>query len=378
MNIGEFFLKIGISGADAVSKGLKGINTDFEKLESTSLATKAALVGVFYGLERLTGFASQMGMDLQKFAINTGLSRQELQKWQHAAMLFDVTGEEVASTITSIQQAMTGMQLGQGMPAGFDIMARMVKLDPKRINDTFYVLEKIAEFRKKAPPAVANNLMKSLNISENMSQALAMINLKRDQGTSKDRLTDNESDKLAVINRKWKEIWNTIKMIGARLVATNGFFATDTLLAFSRFLSDITEKLDKFKIVAVAAGIAIGLAFAPLTTTVAALVYAIAEYQKFKEGDKDSIFAGKHISEEKTGKVRDFLHLDKMTSLNNPMMNPYGLFAKPEEKKADAPPPTQNNTFHIDGAHGPKETAAAVAKEINKAARKTPALAGSY
>lgn len=378
MNLAELFVKIGLKGGAEVAKGLKSVNAGMETLESSSLATKAAIVGVFYGLERLTGFASQMGMDLQKFAVTTGLSTEELQKWQHAAMLFDVSGGEVASTIKGIQNAMTSMQLGGGMPEGFDVMARMVKLDPKRINDTFYVLSKVQEFIKKAPANVGNVLAKSLGISDDMFQALKMLNLKRDQGTSRDRLTKGEEIRLSAINRQWKEIWNTIKLIGAKLVAGNAFFATDNLLAFSRLLSDVATNFDKFKTVAIAAGIAIGATFAPITAAVTGLIYLMAQYQKFKEGSEDSIFAGKHISEEDTAKVRDKLHLDKMSGLGSSLMNPLGLFQKHEPKPEGKSGSTVNNTIHIDGAHSPEATGHAVVKAINSAVRKTPAVAGGY
>jgi len=82
VTLGEFFIKLGISGQEKVSKALKTVKGGLQELADTSLETKAAIAGVIYGLERLTGYASTVGMDLQKFAVSTGLSTDALQKWQ--------------------------------------------------------------------------------------------------------------------------------------------------------------------------------------------------------------------------------------------------------------------------------------------------------
>lgn len=339
MTIAELFVKIGIKGGPEATKNLKAINSGMQEIASSSLAAKAAVAGVIIGLERLTGFASQIGLDLEKFGVITGLSTRELQKWQHAAMLFDVSGNEMADTIKGVQSAMTNMKLGKGAPEGFAAMMDMVKLDENKIDDTFYVLSKIQEFIKKAPAAEGRTLAAGVGISDNMFQALKMMNLARDQGTSKDWVTPEQQKQLVEINRQWKEIWHTLKMIGVAFVAGNGLFMTKHLKDaaivvrdLSAGFMDLMKNSEAFRTAIVAAGLAIAASFAPLSTAVAGLIYLLGEYKKFTEG-QDNIFQATeaHANLEKTGGVSGIverLKNNKMDMLQASLSDTFGAFGK--------------------------------------------------
>ena len=102
---------------------------DLGAVRDAGPAAKALVLAVLYGLERMTAAAGKRGMELQQFAAATGLSAEMLQKWQYAALGFGVQADEVASSVGSIQKAMTNMRLGLGAPEGFAQFSRAVKLD---------------------------------------------------------------------------------------------------------------------------------------------------------------------------------------------------------------------------------------------------------
>ncbi len=239
MTIAELFVNIGLKGADTTVKGLKGIAKGVDNIASTSLAAKAAVLGMIVGMERLTGFASQVGMDLHKFTTTTGLSSRELQKWQYAAGRFDVSGEEMTNTIMGVQSAMTDMLMGKGQPESLGLLADAVGFDPKKANDTFYVMRKIQQFAKTQPPGLASNLLKSFGISANMFQALKSMNLEKDKIAEKDIITDEEKQRLVDINIAWKDFWHTLKTLSIKAVAKDGIEGIKVLTDAFKSLMDI-------------------------------------------------------------------------------------------------------------------------------------------
>lgn len=293
MTIAELFLKIGIQGADTTGKALGGVTKKMDEIREASLLTKAAIAGVVIGFERLTGFASQAGMDLYKFNTVTGLSTDKLQEWQYAAMRFDVTGEEVSSTIKGIQSAMTSMKLTGNAPSGLGLLAAKVGFDTKRIDDTFYVLSKVQQFVKTAPISLANEVAKSFGLSENMIQMLRVADLAKDKLSKTDVISKDEIGRLVEINKLWKDFWFGLRTIGIKAVAKDGKIIVEELYnAFKllrdayRFVDDLVSKFSELKLVIVAIGLVLGAAFAPITTAIAGVTYLLSQIEKYRSGDE--------------------------------------------------------------------------------------------
>ena len=391
MTIAELFVNIGLKGADTTVKGLKGIAKGVDNIASTSLAAKAAVLGMIVGMERLTGFASQVGMDLHKFTTTTGLSSRELQKWQYAAGRFDVSGEEMTNTIMGVQSAMTDMLMGKGQPESLGLLADAVGFDPKKANDTFYVMRKIQQFAKTQPPGLASNLLKSFGISANMFQALKSMNLEKDKIAEKDIITDEEKQRLVDINIAWKDFWHTLKTLSIKAVAKDGIegikVLTDafkSLMDIGKYVFDLTEKFKFLKVVLMAIGAGIAAYFAPITTAVAAATYLLSSYQKLKEG-KSNVFTDFNKAIGVDGAVQyvsDSLGLssnqqkegykDSFASNVVPMVAP-GSNAQPAPTTV-----TQSNVFHIDGSESPKATQDAVQRALSGAARQMSSQRGGF
>jgi hypothetical protein len=263
-----------------VQSGLEGIS-------AAGLAAKAAVLAVFYGLERMSAAAGKRGMELQQFAAATGLSAEMLQKWQYAAMQFGVGGEEVESTAKSIQNAMTNMRLGLGAPQGFQEFSRAVQLDESRLNDVFYIMKKLQEFAKQGDPAITKRLVESLGLGDKMFQFLRLNKVDVEKIKPSNIISDREIAHLAKVDAAWANLWYRLKLISAHQVSKYGLFAVDEL---SSALSQILKLTDAFiklgkeypalrNISIVLAGIA-ALNFAPLTTLVSGLVLLLADSNK--------------------------------------------------------------------------------------------------
>ena len=381
MTIAELFVKLGLKGGEATTKGLGAINKGLKEIGSTSLATKAAIAAALVGLERLTGMASQRGMDLYKFSVTTGLSTMELQKWQHALGLADVSAQETADSISAIQAAMTNMQLGKGAPEGFATMMDMVSLDPKRINDTYYVLSKIQEFLKHAPTTFGTELGKSLGLSTNMIQGLKVMNLEKDKGNAKDYITIQQQLKLVQINRGWKEFWFQMQTMGTKFVASDTFgdafeeiqMGAKGLMGAIKWVYELTEQFKMLKIVIEAIGVAVALYFAPITTIIGGALVAIAEFQKTRD-KKDSWLFGS-VSDNKKYNTGGTFGLAKGGAINEDAI-------APPVKTPTSAGGTQQNinvTNHITGTNlGKDELLDTLNKHVDRTARKMSAQTGGH
>lgn len=298
MIVGELFVQLGITGADKNKKALQDTKTGLVDVQSSGLAAKAAIVSVVYAIEKLTSQAAQFGLGVRQFENLTGLSSDGLQRWQYLLRQSGVGAEEATSSLKSLQNVMTDMALGKGIPEGFNLLAGKVGFDPTRIRDTFYVMDKLKQFAQatKDTPDVANHVLRSFGISDATIQALRTTKVEIDKIRPSQIYSQKEIDALARIEIAWMNFWNSIKMLGGHVTSQYGMGFLSVLQYDLKWVVDLSNSFQKLikqfpelQAVAVAAGLAIGYAFAPLTATVASLMYIVAEMEKYK-GGKGSIF----------------------------------------------------------------------------------------
>jgi hypothetical protein len=401
MTIAELFVNLGVTGNGPTEKKLKSVKGILSDIADSSLAAKAGLVAALYGLEKLTGFASQTGLELKEFATVTGLSTDKIQELQHALMLYDVSGEETIGTIKNIQSAMMQMQMGQGAPEGLAQIMDAVGFDEKRVNDTFYVFSKLQEFIKKDPIAAhANQLTKSLSISDKMFTAMKMMNLERDKGNRLDYVTPKQIEQLANINRAWKEFFYQIKQLGTHFIASDTFGAffkemqdgAGLLIDFIKAIAKLVDHSTILKVVlgGVAAVVIAALSpVAELAVIITGIIAALGEIKKFFSGE--AMFGGLISADS----IKNFKESVKNGLSSLPGMSAFaagdsagqGVNAqagmdmirginKPAE--ASQVNNNQNVTVQVDGANHPKAVADEIVKRVNEAALKMPARTGNY
>lgn len=394
MNIAELFVNIGVKGGEAIGKTLGSVKTGLASIAESSLAAKAAVLGVVIGLERLTGFASQAGMQLSKFQTLTGGSTDELQKWQYALGRFDVSAEETQGTLTHLQSAMADMKLTGQAPAGLNMLANTVGFDPKKSDDMFYVMGKIQEFLKSQPTAMGNQIAKTFGLSENMIQGMRLMNLEKDKIAKGNIINPGEIQRLTQINKAWKDFWFTLRSMGIKFVAAEGIAgihalmgAFKALMAAGKYVSDLVKRFEILKYVLIGIGAVIGIAFAPLTTIITGLILLLSDIQKFREG-KDSVIGtvankvqgffgggteGKKKGEEGGGIFSSLFGGGKENAASK-LVTPPMPNETSNQKGSDY---NVTNTFNIDGANSsPKEIANESSKSIDRTFRQMSAQTG--
>lgn len=397
MTIADLFVKLSVAGAEGVTRTLSGVQKGLGSVLDSSLATKAGILAVIAGLERLTGFASQTGMELNKFAMTTGLSTDMLQNWQYMGQKFDVGAQEMSNTISGLQSTVTDMMLGKGMPEG------AAALGIKMTRDPYELMTQLTKKAKELPPDVARNLIKSFGISDNVFQMMRSVNLEMDKIKKKDLISPNEIKKLTDINKAWKDMWFTLKTMGVKLVAKDGLAAVEELAnAFHLFMDaakwviGLTEQFKPLKYILLAIAGVVAFMFSPFTAAIAAataLIALLSDIQKFREG-KSSVIgsvvdtvkdirsnpkaAVSRIGESISTGASDLW--SKLTG-SGPASGVPKAGAETVAPKVSGATGAVNqgdvnmtNTFHIDGSDDPKQTGSEIQKHIGNAVWQSKAL----
>jgi len=116
MEIAELFVRLGVKGASETKTALTSTKNTLGEVSTSALAAKAAIVATIYAVERLMSTSANAGNGLQQFSDLTGLSAEQLQRYQFAARQAGATNENLTSSIKGVQSAITNMLLGKGQP----------------------------------------------------------------------------------------------------------------------------------------------------------------------------------------------------------------------------------------------------------------------
>lgn len=224
MTIAELFVNLGIKGDSKAIKATKEVKTSLADVASSGLAAKAAIIGMMYGLERLMSSSAKTGTTLTQFAAFTGLSAENLQRWQYAAMQAGESSEELMGNVKAVQGAMTNMLTGHGAPEGMAMVANKVGFDANKARDTFYVLQKLQEYANKTKdtPDVSNKVLASFGLSEGTIAAMRRNSFRAEQLAKAPIYKDKEVDQLNKVDVAWANLGRTFEMAIGHLTAKHG------------------------------------------------------------------------------------------------------------------------------------------------------------
>lgn len=240
MNVAELFVKLGVEGNTKVGHALESVQTGLSKTRELSLAAQASILGLIYGVERLTEASTGLGMDLKNFGLATGLSTQELQRWQYAALQAGVTADEMAGTIKGLQKITVDMMLGKGIPDGLALLG----ITPSR--NPFNTLVQIQEKIRGMPADVARTLVAGLGISDGVFAMLRNGSVGLSKFRQELALTNAEQNRLTKVNQAWSDFWFTFKQNWAKTVGDAE--VSKGLIEFATVLKDASLLLmDAFK-----------------------------------------------------------------------------------------------------------------------------------
>ena len=212
MTIAELFVKIGITGSDDTKKELKSVSDKISDISSSSLAAKAAILGVLYGLQRLTSDAGKAGMSLIQFSTLTGMNIEQLQKYEYAMIQGGGTALDFRNSISTLQDTMSNMiNLGEGAPKGFGLFEKAVGFDRAKSNDMFYVIDKLQEFSKTQRPEVAKAMMKSFGITDTVISSMMQGVFNKKNFDAAPIYSMKEAMSLKGIDRAWANVGNDME-----------------------------------------------------------------------------------------------------------------------------------------------------------------------
>lgn len=261
MVVGELFVKLGIIGSDKVAKGFDLVKKQMSDVKTESLETKAAILGMVYGLEQLVSKSVAFGTMLENFSALTGISEKAGQQYIYAGRQKGLEAEEVLQTLSSIQSGMNKTLLGHGAPGGLELLTQLTNFDINKAGNALYTIQKVRELAIKTigNEGVANEFLRTL-AGDKAIAAMRRGAFSAHDLNSAPVLSDSELRKNAQIGVEFKNMfaqWDFFisqmnAQHGAGLISEIGETSKD-LMELTKSLIELAEKVHVFQ--------AIGLIF---------------------------------------------------------------------------------------------------------------------
>lgn len=250
MTIAELFVNLGVKGEGQAVGALKNTEKTLGEVKTQGLAMKAAIIGAIYAMQKFMANSMNAGSNLKTFAIATGMSADMLQKYSYNAEKANVSTGEMEQTFQNIQATMA-QGMTSGFSADFAIIAEKVKIDPRRLQDIQYIIDKFNEYaatEKNIP--YANERLKSVGYTYNMISAARQKAFSPENLAKAPGYTNKEISNLDDVRKGWFEIGKGIEMAMGHLVARKGKGmvgeikeAAQSLTAFIGALVKLSEKV---------------------------------------------------------------------------------------------------------------------------------------
>ena len=241
MKIGELFVALGYdieqSDQNKIQKFELGLST--AKVKAVALAT--AVTVTTQKIIQFSDAAIKYAVNLKNFAIQTGLSVRELEKWRFVAERNDVSGEELINTIKGIQKAQAEIRLGTGNIRPWQLLG----IDPNE--NPFEILEQLRSTVKNLEPALAASVLSQLGVSQNFLNILKVSNLEFDKLNEKFLLTEKETKDLLDLNRTVKNLIFSVRGLRNRLFAISTVSLKKIINAFKNATTLILDVVVKVK-----------------------------------------------------------------------------------------------------------------------------------
>lgn len=209
MKIADFFVALGFDVKG--DQQLTQIDQRLKKAEIGALGLLAGVTALNVAFYAMINSAANAAVSLSKFALSTGLSADELQRWQYAGRLANVQADEMVEAFKAVQMAQTKLKLTGEGAAPFQFFGLSVN---QSVPD---LLKRLHQVIQTGDTGAARMMAGQLGISENVFQFLKQSNLGLNEYNAK--LTLN-SEKLLELNRAWQSVVATVTMLKNRFAET--------------------------------------------------------------------------------------------------------------------------------------------------------------
>ena len=284
MKLADFFVTLGFKTDGAPE--LKQLENQLDELAKESAKLLAVFGSVTAAMGIMLRQATQTALGMQHFTATTGLSAQELKKWQYVAESAGVSSEGLADTIKSLQQARADIAMGRGNVAPWQLLGIAPGDNP------FETLKQLRERIKDLDPAVARSITGQMGISEDVFAMLRLSNKEFEDLEQKFILNAKQQKTLSETGANWKQLGFQINAVKDRLAAELAPVLIPILKALQKLVgvgASFVDWLGKGSIAAQATKAAmIGLAVAVVAVTAAlsALISAVGLFATVSSATK--------------------------------------------------------------------------------------------
>lgn len=290
MKVGEFFLELTTKGD---TSGVDNMSTAVVGAYKKTVALKAAILGAIGAMYALNRSAMSMAVTLKNFAVQTGLSTEEMQKWAYAAEQNDISTQELIESLKALESNRARILKGYGNISPYQLLG----LNPE--DDPFTLLDQLAERIKGLDPAIARETVGQLGISENMLNLLKNGNLEFSKLNEKYIVTRKETAQLLALNRAWNDLFFIVKQLATKMAALNvkPFLVlvqglknvADFTYRIASGFTNLIQQSQTFQRVLLGIGAVALVAFAPLTATIAGLFLLVEDLAVYFSGSGNSL-----------------------------------------------------------------------------------------
>lgn len=212
MTIAEIFVSLGfkIVGADQMKEVMKSV----DKTEASSrklLIRVAALTAGFYAM---VSSSMKAAVGLRNFNLTTGLSTEELQRWQQVALANGVAADTLTNAIMALQDTRSEFLQGNGESMG---IWSMLGVDPRQ--DPFKVVESLrARIKSGFDVGLMRNLLGKVGM-EGIMPVLRSPDKEFEVWNKTFLLTKQETDQLVKLNAEWQRLKLSLEKVKTQLSA---------------------------------------------------------------------------------------------------------------------------------------------------------------
>lgn len=206
MKLAEFFVQLGVK---ADNQTLKNFSGGVKALRRELIGVQVAFAGAIFGLDRFVNGSLNGVVALKNLNKQTGLSIKELQKWQQAGQLsnLSLSADQIAQSIGNLEQNLSAIRMGQGNIAPFQLLG----IDVAGKN-AFAVLDQLRDIIKNIDPATATNLLGQLGLSPEFINVLKISRKEFQELGENTFLNKRQQDDI-------DDLGTTIKMLTLRFKA---------------------------------------------------------------------------------------------------------------------------------------------------------------
>lgn len=230
MKIADFFISLGFEVKG--KEDLENVDKGMAKAEFSGLKLLAGVTALNAAFYAMITKAVEAGTNLQRFALTTGLSAQELQKWQLTAVRGNVAAEQMATAIGAVQKARAAIAFGDSAAAA---PWMLLGIDPRQ--DPFKVLQQLQAQIMKLDPAIARQKLNEMGFSDDIFYLMRQNGFGRGNLAKNLTVSSEEVNNLAHLGGAWKEFLFTLGQVATRFSAQFAEPFAAVLTQLTRFLS---------------------------------------------------------------------------------------------------------------------------------------------